>query len=385
MDTHRRMRSGLIALLLILVVTSGAPGDIEIFPIARETKDQQHPAIDGAVVAWQDNRNGDWDIAVAEMSSLSGISPVTYTDMFSESQYPAVSGSLVVWQSKFFMDEDCDIVGLDLSAETFFEVMASYRDECRPAISGDLVVAEVRTTGAADWDIAGADISRRNAPEVFWIDASPADQCRPDVSDGFVVYEDAYDGTWQLYGADLCDRDDPAWFPIFAGAGAQHHPAIAGKWVVWEDDGQGPWAMVGDNIFHPRLPEPLQSSDAFDCLAPDVHNNVVVWQDYRNGNWDIYGYNLTSKTSFQITTNDADQTDPAISFSSDLNGYVVVWQDYRHGNWDIYGAFLDDAEVAGCASPLRCDVNADSVVDANDLDDVEACQGKRDGIPIESE
>ena len=94
-----------------------------------------------------------------------------------------------------------DIVGLDVSSETFFEVMTTYRDECRPAISGTLLVAEVRTTGAADWDIAGADISRRNAPEVFWIDASAADQCRPDVSGGFVVYEDDELIGWNGSGA----------------------------------------------------------------------------------------------------------------------------------------------------------------------------------------
>jgi len=370
-------------LLLILMVTSGALGDIETFPIARATKDQQYPAIDGAIVAWQDNRNGDWDIAVAELSTLSGVAPMTYTDMFNESQYPAVSGGVVVWQSKFFMNEDWDIVGLDLSTETFFEVLTSYRDECRPAISGTLVVAQARTSVYSDWDIVGADISRRNAPEAFWIDTSAADQCHPDVSGGFVVYEDAYDGIWQLSGMDLSDLDDIAWFPIFSGPGTESHPAISGNWVVWEDDAQGKWAIGGDNIFHPRLPEMLESGEAYDCLHADVYNNVVVWQDYRNGNWDIYGYNLASETTFQITTDARDQTHPAISFSSDLNGYVVVWQDYRHGSWDIYGAFLNDVEVAGCASPLRCDVNADSVVDANDLDEVEACLGKRNGIPID--
>ncbi len=117
---------------------------------------------------------------------------------------------------------------------------------------------------------------------------------------------------------------------------------------------------------------------------PDVYNNVVVWQDRRNGNWDIYGYNLTTKTTFPIITNTADQTNPAITFSPWLGGYVVVWQDARDGDWDIYGAILNGPEVAGCASPLIGDVNVDSVTDANDIDEVEMRLGQQNGIPPEA-
>ncbi len=383
MGKPRERSGGLVVFLLVLVLVmgAGAAGAIEIFPIARESGHQQYPAVDNTLVAWQHDQGGDSDLGIVEISSLNSIAPMTFEDSFSDAQRPAVSGGVVVWQSKSFMQDDWDVVGFDYTTETFFTVMSTYQDERRPAICGTLVVAEARTTAQADCDVLGADISRRSEPQLFWVDASAADQCRPDISDGFVVYEDAYSGTQQLYGADLTDLDDIAWFPIFTGAGSRRHPAIAGRWVVWEDDAFGKWAIAGDNVFHPRLPDVLQSSDAHDCLHADVYNNVVVWQDYRNGNWDIYGYNPTTKTSFQITSNNRDQTHPAITFNPDLNGYVVVWQDYRKGNWDIYGAYLDGPEVAGCASPLPSDVNADSVVDEKDLDQVEADQGKRNGIP----
>jgi beta propeller repeat protein len=57
----------------------------------------------------------------------------------------------------------------------------------------------------------------------------------------------------------------------------------------------------------------------------------VVWQDYRNGNDDIYGYNLTTKEEFQITTDTRDQTNPVIY------GEYIIWEDSRNGPSDIYG------------------------------------------------
>jgi len=63
---------------------------------------------------------------------------------------------------------------------------------------------------------------------------------------------------------------------------------------------------------------------------------MIVWEDDRNGNKDIYFgkvdefRELSAYTGKQITTNPASQEKPSIS------GDYIVWQDYRNGNWDIY-------------------------------------------------
>ncbi len=370
---------------LALVMASAAFGGIEVFPIARAAKDQQYPAIDDCTVAWQDNRYDDWDIAVADISHPGGVDAFTFADIFSEAQYPAVCGDIVVWQNKYFLYEDWDIAGLDLSREEFFDIVATDADECRPAISGNLVVAETRVTMYADWDVIGIDISRRNAPQPFWIDASAADQSCVDIHGDIVVYQDTYGGRAYICGWDLSDLEGRTWFPLYGSGDAQQTPAIYGKWVVWLDDIEGRSVIGGDNIFHPALAQVWEPDEATEPLNPDVYNNVVVWQDRRNGNWDIYGCNLTTRQVFPIATHLADQSHPAITFSPSLNRYVVVWQDDRNGNWDIYGALIDGPEVAGCASPLKGDVNADSVVDANDLDEVQDRLGQRNGIPIDED
>ena len=55
-----------------------------------------------------------------------------------------------------------------------------------------------------------------------------------------------------------------------------------------------------------------------------------MWQDDRNGNWDIYMYDLSTKKETRITTNTSD------SYNPDIYGNIIVWQDNRNGNWDIY-------------------------------------------------
>jgi len=55
----------------------------------------------------------------------------------------------------------------------------------------------------------------------------------------------------------------------------------------------------------------------------------------RNGNQDIYGYQLSTATEFQITTNASDQRHPKIYCN------IVVWHDRRDGDYNIYGGTLD--------------------------------------------
>jgi beta propeller repeat protein len=102
-------------------------------------------------------------------------------------------------------------------------------------------------------------------------------------------------------------------------------------------------------------------------INPDIDGNIVVWQsrglpteDNRNGDWDIYGYNLTTRQEFQITNNPYDQTNPAVS------GNTIVWEDTRDGNSQIYAVVLDGPEVARCKSKLSGDINGDCKVDFND-------------------
>lgn len=81
-------------------------------------------------------------------------------------------------------------------------------------------------------------------------------------------------------------------------------------------------------------------------IAFDGINLLVVWEDYRNGNYaDIYGARITTTGAvldpegIPISTYNGNQRYPAIAFSG-IN-YLVVWQDDRYLNWDIFGARIN--------------------------------------------
>jgi hypothetical protein len=87
---------------------------------------------------------------------------------------------------------------------------------------------------------------------------------------------------------------------------------------------------------------------------------LVVWEDYRNNDWDIFGTRIDAQggysdtSSFAISTAIDSQLSPKVS--SDGECYMVVWADYRNGNGDIYGARVDRSgnllDTAGIAISL---------------------------------
>jgi hypothetical protein len=78
------------------------------------------------------------------------------------------------------------------------------------------------------------------------------------------------------------------------------------------------------------------------AVASDGTDFLVVWQDMRNGNADIYGARVTADgkvldpSGIAIATGTGSQVAPSIAF--DGQGYLVVWGDDRNGTSDIYGA-----------------------------------------------
>lgn len=90
----------------------------------------------------------------------------------------------------------------------------------------------------------------------------------------------------------------------------------------------------------PTITETRITTNSSDSYNLAIHGNKIVWQDWSNGNWDIYIQDLSTKEQTHIT-NTGDQYCP------DIYGNSVVWTDSRNGgsfdqsgeligSWDIY-------------------------------------------------
>ena len=225
--------------------------------------------------------------------------------------------------------------------------------------------------GSADWDIVAADINDLNEIQVFVVsDIADNNECNPAIHGNTVVWEDGQIGDLNIYGADITDLVNPVEFQIAAFEHDQKGPAIHRTTVVWQDNFFGDWDIYAADISDfgvLRQADPNNvvefaiAANEFSQTNPDIDGNIIVWQDNRNNNWDIFGYNLTTRKEFQITDDSHDQTNPAIS------GSVVVWQDSRNGNSQIYAVVLDGPEVAWCTSGMAGDVNGDCKIDFEDF------------------
>jgi hypothetical protein len=75
---------------------------------------------------------------------------------------------------------------------------------------------------------------------------------------------------------------------------------------------------------------------------------LIVWPDYRSGEWDIYTQIISASGELRwkadgklICSASFDQESPEIINDED-GGAFITWQDYRNGDWDVYGQYIED-------------------------------------------
>src|SRR3990172_12768534 len=125
---------------------------------------------------------------------------------------------------------------------------------------------------------------------------------------------------------------------LTTGTTDQFQPDIYGDKVVWLDGDNDPYLLAKySNVYLYNIGGASQkiSSVAY-AHAPAVSATGAVWEDLRNDsgegtvNTDIWSYPLPGGPESSVTTNTGDQLMP------DGSGGRTVWQDFRNGNWDIY-------------------------------------------------
>jgi len=144
------------------------------------------------------------------------------------------------------------------------------------------------------------------------------------------------------------------WFkgiPVDANTSApQENPSIYGNAVVWQDKRNGSWDIYLKTLQDGSYSQAIVSNQ-YEQTNPSFYGDIIVWQDMRNGNWDIYGYRISTNQELVIYTGAGNQTSPVV------NGEYIAWQDDIAGTRSIYLYTISTGNIIQITSHERDQIN----------------------------
>lgn len=368
---RKMVAKGLGFLLISACCCSAGWTEFAVYP---DDRAQVKPDVDNGRVVWQQENEFegavDWDIFGIDLLDASVAAPI-YVAFFGDNQTnPSISGDFVVWEDDAYGADDLDVHLSDLTdpANPTDTLVTNYTgNQINPVVHGNTVIWQHPYTDESDvfvdWDLYAADITDPADPQPYPLISLDGDQTVPALHRTTAVWQDAYEGQLNIEGADIWLRNKVEFHTVSAWELDQTAPAVYGSTVVWQEDfSEGDFDIYAADISDPSDPSEFSLvAEAAAQTAPDIHKHLVVWQDNRNGHWDIYGYNLTTRQEFRITSDASDQTNPAIWEN------LVVWEDNRSGVSAVWAAWLEGPEIAECLVDLPGDVDGDCRVNLTDL------------------
>lgn len=300
----------MLTLLILLVAVFGLKDSNEI-QITSHPANQMQPAVYKDTVVWADERNGNLDIYGYNLSTREEFQ-ITRSP-FPEFR-PDIYGDIVVWVEAEAQDS-WHISACYLSiGETI--CLTPEKTICEnPAIYGTVVIWE--ETGFKGRNIRGYDFS---SGTYLQITDDEDYQINPAIGEGTVVWEAHGNAKTNIHGMNLGTHHQ------FIVADERLSNSKLAAWdttVVWEDLGSLYWIDLKTGR-KTRIEPPSVKQ------CPRIYDGIIVWEDYRNKNADIFGYDLARQKEFLISGHDFSQKNP------DIFGDTVAWEDERNGNLDIY-------------------------------------------------
>lgn len=353
----------------------------------------------GAIIAWQDFRNDNFDIYAQRVNSSGAVLwtangvPVSTAafDQFNLAMIgDGLGGAILTWEDNRSNVVDCpDIYAQRVNASGVALWTAEGVAICNEASAqhGPRLVSDNYGGAfitwydrrAGDYDIYTQRIASGGA--VQWTTNGVAtctmatDQLKPDIcsdgADGVII-------TWYDYRATTdyniyAQRQDPSGAIVWTVDGVvmnnnvgydQINPRIVsdgvgGAIIVWQDYVTGTTSDLYAQRVAAAGSVQWTATGVIICTAPgnqidpqiatDGNSGAFIsWEDQRDtANFDIYAQRIAANaainwpaTGYPICAADSDQAKPAMVYDGN-GGAVIAWQDYRSGTYDIYAQGLD--------------------------------------------
>jgi hypothetical protein len=250
----------------------------------------------------------------------------------------------------------------------------TWQDYRTGSTSPQAYVQRINSSGIVQWAVNGINLTPSSQ-------ANGTPFPMSDTKGGaYIAWRDLRGGAYKLYAQRANSSGNPLWasggVPISGAVGSASTYSgfidIFGQpYVVWrdvtltgssysttglfaqkiDDDGTCIWGATGIKV----STAPIKfSSSTYNVTAGENSGGgiIVTWDDYRNGNWDIYaqevdaaGNMLWNTNGMALSTAPGDQQSPSIRAFS--YGIIVGWRDSRNSGssgYDIYAQRVASGE-----------------------------------------
>ena len=308
--------------------------------------EQQRPVIaadgfGGAVIAWDDTRNGAEDVFVQRVNAAGvpqwtangvGVSLATNVQFAPAIVADGLGGAIVAW------------------------------NDLRSGTSWDLYASHVTAAGVREWTANGLPISVQPGSQ---LSASLA----PDGTGGaIIVWQDTRTGAYDVYGQRVSITGVVQWTAnglLLVGAVDDQWNVRAipdgsgGVFVAWQDERTegttsdiyvGRFTSAGAALWGSGIGAGTATSQQQNpSIVTDGAGGVIVaWEDFRTGiDFDIYAQRLTA-TGTPLWTSQglpvclaAGHQSTVSAVSDGTGGAAIIWGDDRNGNGDVYARAVD--------------------------------------------
>ncbi|MEX2052671.1 MAG: hypothetical protein WD898_00385, partial [Candidatus Paceibacterota bacterium] len=297
----------------------------------------------GAIIAWNDWRNGNRDIYAQKIDSsgnilwtANGVAVAVKSNHQQDAKLigDGAGGAIIVWQ--------------DSSVSEF-----------------DIYAQRISNTGTAMWTAGGVIIC--NA-----ISAQINPRMEIDNSGGAIItWQDKRNGLdYDIYAQRINSSGAFQWAAngvvVCNAAGTQSNPKIepdglGGAYIGWQDKRNGNYDIYANRInptgaviwFTNGWGVSVESGNqsAVDMTSDGVSGVFFTWKDNRNGTFDIYYQraDMNGAMQFSVGGNSVflaafDQINPNI-VGDGVGGAIIVWQDSSAGNWDVKSQRVDASGI----------------------------------------
>lgn len=338
MTTQQRYYAFLFSLLFFFLFSvlfvSGAPLTGTLTPLTIENSSvfPNEPAVSGDFIVWRDDRTGDnniylYDISTGEERQL------TDTSMYWEEK-PVISDRFVAWQDDLWEGDGYDIVLYNLETETGIRIASGIGDQTDPSIDGDILVWQ-DTRNGANSDIYLYSITSETEMQVSSADG---DQVFPRISGNIIVWENTTFSPRRITMYDYAGNQTPFSPVSFGSDEDQTRPVIKNNYLAWSDNHE-------DASYYRIYRMDITTGDILGITPesgnhfyPDIDGTRVVWIE----NDDIYlNDTAVSESETQITLTGGEITKDNLRISADR----LVWHESGGSSDMVYLFTIGDEET----------------------------------------